>query len=249
MSALVSEALPRHTCTLASSASDVRESQALRFRVFAEEMGAAIDGGADRLDQDALDPHCDHLLVRDARGRLLASTRLLSCTGAQRAGRFYSAHEFAMDSIEKLHGRKLEVGRTCVHPDFRNGTSIAVLWSGLARYARDNQVDYLFGCASISLDRDPDDAHHIMEDLRHRCMSASDLRVSPIRPLPQRSVKYRKTRMPPLLKGYVSLGARACGEPCWDPDFNCADVFMLLNLKEMHPRYARRFLGAALSPR
>lgn len=249
MSAVVSDALPRYTCQLACTAADVRESQALRYQIFAEEMGAAIDGGRDKLDQDALDPYCEHLLVRDNDGKLVASTRLLTCAGAEKAGSFYSAHEFAMAPIAGLQGRKLEVGRTCVHADYRSGATIAVLWSGLAQYAVEHDIDYLFGCASIPMEDKPEDAYRIMEDIRHRYMSAPDLRVSPSQPLPTREVDYTKTRMPPLLKAYVSLGARACGEPYWDADFNCADVFMLLNLREMHPRYAKRFLGSAIPPR
>lgn len=248
MAVVEKEVVPRFSCSLAASPADVRASQKLRYCIFAQEMGAAIEGGPEGLDADALDPHCEHLIVRNAAGELVASTRLLTGETAARHGGFYSEQEFEMDAIKALSGRKLEVGRTCVHADYRNGSTIAVLWSGLADYVAENGIDYLFGCASIEMG-DPDAAYRIMEDIRNRCMSAPDLRVAPRKPLPARKVSFNKTRMPPLLKAYVSLGARACGEPFWDTDFNCADVFMLLNLRELHPRYARRFLGPRLANR
>lgn len=242
MAVVAEDVLPRFSCGLAQNADEVRESQKLRYQIFAGEMGAQIDGGPDLLDQDELDPYCEHLIVRNAQGEIVACTRLLTCEGAERAGHFYSAHEFDIDGIVRLEGRKLEVDRTCVHADYRNGTTIAVLWSGLADYVAQNGIDYLFGCASVPLD-DLDGAHRIMQEIRNRYMSAPDLRVAPSHALPERVVSFERTRMPPLLKAYVSLGARACGEPYWDTEFHCADVFMLLNLRELHPRYAKRFLG------
>ncbi len=247
MAVVASHALPRFTCDLASTPAEIRESQQLRYDIFAREMGAAIDGGAEGLDRDDLDAYCEHLIVRNEVGQIVACTRLLDGETAARAGGYYSAHEFAMAPIQALQGHKLEVGRTCVHADYRSGATIAVLWSGLARHVARQGIDYLFGCASIPLDRDRDAAHCIMEEIRNRYMSAPDLRVTPTRSLPARQVEFSRVRMPPLLKAYLSLGARACGEPHWDTDFNCADVFMLLNLKELHPRYARRFLGPVLA--
>ncbi len=245
MAVLAKEALPRYSCSLASTAAEIKEAQKLRYRIFALEMGASIDGGPELLDHDALDAHCEHLLVRNSDAEVVACTRLLTGEVAARIGGFYSAHEFRLDAIHALPGRKLEIGRTCVHADYRTGATIAVLWSGLAEYVADNGIDYLFGCASIPLD-DVDATHRIMQEIRERYMSAPDLRVEPVLPLPPRNVPFNRTRMPPLLKAYVSLGARACGEAFWDTEFRCADVFMLLNLRELHPRYMKRFLGPTL---
>lgn len=248
MAVVEKEVVPRFSCTLAGTSQDIKASQQLRYQIFAQEMGAQIDGGPELRDQDHFDAHCDHLIVRNAAGEVVASTRLLTSEASVHTGGFYSEHEFDLSQINALQGRKLEVGRTCVAADYRNGTTIAVLWSGLADYVADNDIDYMFGCASIEL-ADPDAAYRIMADIRHRYMSAPDLRVAPLKPLPNRNVEFAKTRMPPLLKAYVSLGARACGEPYWDTEFRCADVFMLLNLRELHPRYARHFLGPRLANR
>ena len=248
MAVVAEDVRPRFQCALAQTEAELKQSQKLRYAIFAQEMGADIDGGSEQLDSDRFDAHCEHLIVRNDDGKIVASTRLLTCQGATNAGEFYSAHEFDISQITRLEGRKLEVGRTCVHPDYRNGTTIAVLWSGLADYVKKHGIDYLFGCASIGLD-DPHAARCMLQDIQDRYLSAPDLRVHPLHSLPAEAVDYQRHRMPPLLKAYVSLGARACGEAYWDKDFNCVDVFMLLNLRELHPRYAKRFLGTStLSP-
>lgn len=241
------ESAPRFRVGLAQNAAEVLEAQQLRYRIFAEEMGAQIDGGEQGIDADELDAYCEHLIVRDDAGRMVACTRLLTGTQAAKAGGFYSEHEFQIDAIKGLVGNQLEVGRTCVDADFRNGATIATLWSGLADYVAENQIDYLFGCASVGLE-DEEEALRILQSINERYMSAPDLRVESRKPYPTRPVDTEgRCRMPPLVKAYVSLGARACGEAYWDEDFHCVDVFVLLNIKELHPRYRRRFLGPRLA--
>jgi putative hemolysin len=137
---------------LAYTPAEVLETQRLRYRVFAEEMGAQIKDGGQRIDRDWLDHFCHHLLVRDTEtGQVVASTRLITDAQAQAAGGFYSAQEFDLRNILALPGRKLEVGRTCVHPDYRSGAVIALLWAGLAEFVRERGFAWLFGCASIEL--------------------------------------------------------------------------------------------------
>ena len=106
----------------------------------------------------------------------------------------------------------------------------------------------MFGCASIGLEDGGATAHAILDTIRAKSMSPMSQRVRPYYGLPQADKKLEgSVRMPPLLKAYVSLGAKACGEAYWDRDFNCADVFMLLNVSDLNPRYARHFLGRAAS--
>jgi len=233
---------------LATTPEDVRESQQLRYRIFAEELGANLSGAEDGMDRDRFDAHCQHLLVRDVEtGHIVASTRLLTDDAAHRAGGFYSATEFDMEPILALDGRKLEVGRTCVDPSFRQGAAIAVLWSGLAGFIQLQGIDYLFGCASIKLDDQGVRATAIMNRLRQHAFATPEHRVEPRLPLPPVTVADDSITapLPPLLKAYVRLGARACGEACWDPDFNVADVFMLLDVDELDPSYSRHFMDRA----
>lgn len=236
----------RLSVELATTIDDVRASQALRYRVFGSEMGAAVKGASNQLDQDHFDDYCQHLLVKEAEsGRIIASTRLLLGEQASKAGSFYSASEFEMDALNSLPGRSLEVGRTCVDPSFRQGAAIAVLWSGLADFIRQFEITHLFGCASIEMDDGGVVAQAIMNNVRQHAMSDEQWRVTPknpLPPLPEGAEAVVSAPLPPLLKAYFRLGAVACGEPCYDPDFNCADILVLVDVAKMDASYTRHFL-------
>lgn len=235
---------PRFEVSFATTPDAVAETQRLRYRIFAGELGASIEGGIDR---DRFDPWCRHLTVREtATGRLVACTRMLAAEEAARTGGFYSAGEFDLAMVDALPGRCLEIGRTCVDREYRSGAVIGLLWQGIAAHVLRDGFDYLFGCASIPLNDGGVAAHAILGELRARCLAPAYQRVRPYEPLPLPDASPpARVRMPPLLKAYVSLGARVCGDAYWDREFNCADVFMLLNIPELHPRYARHFLGRA----
>lgn len=225
--------------------------QRLRYRIFAEELGARLPDAEQGLDRDEFDPHCQHLVVRDlATGRIVASTRVLDESGAARTGRFYSAGEFVLDNILSLPGRRVEIGRTCVDPAFRNGAVIATLWQGIGQLIGTQGVDYLFGCASVSLSGGREFAEAIIRRILDKHLAPENMRVRPLHTLPRLDAKLDDVvpRMPPLLRTYVNLGARACGEPCWDPEFGVADIFMLLDLRELNPRFARHFLPSLTPP-
>lgn len=230
---------------LAVGTTAVRQAQALRYRVFGEELGATLKHGHAGLDVDDFDAHCHHLLVRDARtGEVVGCTRLLNGADARRIGGFYSEGEFDLGAIPRLPGKLLEVGRTCISPQCRQGAAIAVLWSGIAGYIQLHGVDYLFGCASVPLGEGDYHAAAVMNRLRRQAMARTALRATPKVPLRCNTVPpgVLDAPLPALLKAYVRLGARACGEPCRDPDFEVGDVLMLLDLSELNPNYARHFL-------
>ena len=236
---------PRFAVKFARSNDELLETQRLRYRIFAEEMGARIDDDGTRLDRDAFDIHCRHLYVRDhASGAIVACTRILTDDRAADAGGFYSADEFDLGALERLPGRSMEIGRTCVAAEFRSGAVIALLWSGIAELIAEEGFDYLFGCASVGLEDGGANARAVLRALQADYLSPPYHRVRPRKPLPAADARPTgPARMPPLLKAYVNLGAKACGEPYWDADFNCGDVFMLLNVMDLNPRYARRFFG------
>lgn len=237
---------PRYTVSLARTPAEIEGTQRLRYAIFAGELGAQIDDQGSGLDRDQYDAHCRHLLVRDATsGLVVACTRILTDDRAMFTGGFYSGGEFDLGLLESLPGRAMEVGRTCVSPTHRHGAVIATLWSGLADMVARENFSYLFGCASIGMDDGGANAHAIAGLLRADYLSPAWHRVTPRRPLPacDGAPAAQSPRLPPLLKAYVALGAKACGEAYYDEEFNCADVFMLLNVGELHPRYARRFFG------
>jgi len=224
----------------------LREAQALRYRVFSAEFDAKLNGAELGLDMDDYDIHCSHIGVRDLNsGELVATTRLLDHQAAAGLGRYYSEEEFALHGLAKLEGPVLEIGRTCVDIAYRNGATIAVLWGELAEVLNEGGYRYLMGCASISMQDGGIQAHAVMQRLRERYLCTEHLRAEPKHPLPQLDLPGNViAEMPPLLKAYMRLGAKICGEPCWDRDFQVADVFILLKRDELCPRYARHFKAA-----
>jgi len=224
----------------------LQEAQALRFAVFSREFNARLQGAEEGLDRDEYDRHCWHIGVRDLNsGRLVATTRLLDHRAARSLGRFYSEEEFALHGLDRLPGRVLEIGRTCVDPAYRNGGTIAVLWGELAEVLNEGNYSYLMGCASIPMQDGGVQAEAIMQRLREHHLCTESLRAEPLKPLPPTQIPSNvSAQMPPLLKAYMRLGAKVCGEPCWDEDFQVADVFILLKRDNLCPRYARHFRAA-----
>lgn len=237
---------PRFHCYLAQTQRDIEDSLRLRYCVFAKEMGAQINAEFDSqgagMERDAYDAHCRHLLVRDRRShKLVASTRILSHERRDQAGGFYSANEFDLSALASLSGRFMEIGRTCVHPDYRRGAVIAVLWSGISDFIRSGHYQHLIGCASIDLSNGYGRAHGIFNQLKEDHSSPPALRITPRRAVPEADLPEGPLRLPPLLKAYMNLGAKVGGPPCWDPEFGVADLFMHLQIENLRPRYARHF--------
>lgn len=223
----------------------VADAQRLRAEVFGDEYGVQFDG-PEGLDIDHYDAFCLHLNVYDvANDLLIATTRLLSQEKAAEAGGFYSGQEFDLSAISRMPGRILEVGRTCVHPDYRSGGAITVLWSALAEYLMAEGFSHLIGCASISLADGGTTLASVMPTLREKYFVDNELRVSPNREIILSASGTGPVSVPPLLKAYLRMGCRIGGEACWDPEFNCADVFIVLDVQALAGRYAQRFLKTA----
>ena len=237
---------PRFTTLIAADIEMIRAAQALRYRVFAEEMGARLHSPEPGLDIDDIDPYCDHLVVFDThRHQVIGCTRLLRDDQAARLGQFYSESEFHLAGILALPGRLLEVGRTCVDSSYRGGVVIASLWSGLAEYVRQHNFDYLMGCASISPGPSGFAVDAVYRNIEPDQFGPAALGVSPVHPVPAwKRCQRDESGIPPLLQAYLRLGAQVCGEPCWDEDFNVMDVFVLLKIERLQARYERHFIGA-----
>ncbi|MFA6902369.1 MAG: GNAT family N-acetyltransferase [Gallionellaceae bacterium] len=230
---------------LARTENEVREAQKLRYKVFAEEMGAKIPGREERIDQDRYDRYCDHLLVRDTdTNEVVGTYRILSPDQAKKAGGYYSEGEFDLSRLDNLRSSMVEVGRSCVHPDYRGGGVITLLWAGMAQYMVKNKYEYLIGCASISMADGGHNAANIYNKVKLDSMSPLEWRVFPNCALPVDALDDQaEVFLPPLVKGYLRLGAYVCGDPAWDPDFNTADLLVLLPMSRLNKRYAKHFLG------
>ena len=230
--------------SLAANPREIEEAQRLRYRVFGLEMGANLPTRIPGGDQDIYDASCDHLVCRDENtGEVIGTSRILSPDNARRIGSYYTENEFDLVRLAHLRPRLVEIGRSCVHPDYRTGATITLLWAGLAKYMLENQYEYLVGCASISMA----DGGHGAASIFHRLgehLSPLEYRVFPRCPLPLAALdQTRNADLPPLIKGYLRAGAWICGEPAWDPDFNTADLPVLLHMGRVDGRYAKHFLG------
>jgi len=229
---------------LARSESEIREAQKLRWKIFAEELGARLRSAEPGVDRDMVDPYCEHLIVRDQDGGEVVGTyRLLTGAQARRLGGFYSDEEFDLTRLRHLQDRTVEVGRSCVHPGYRNGATIALLWAGIAQFMQRHRCEYLMGCASLGMADGGHTAASLYNRLRETSLSPIEYRVFPRCALPlDRLDATLPAELPPLVKGYVRCGAYVCGEPAWDPDFHTADLLMLLPLSRLDGRYARHFM-------
>jgi putative hemolysin len=235
----------RYHVSLAVDDAEIREAQRLRHKVFAEEMGAHLPTILPDHDIDRFDPYCDHLLVRELeRGEVVGTYRILSPESARHIGSYYAEQEFDLARLHDLRPRMAELGRSCVHPDHRGGAVIARLWMGLADYMTRHGHSYIVGCASIAMHDGGHVAARVYRQLAARHPAPIEWRVTPRCRLPLESLDDgRDAPLPPLIKGYTRLGALVCGEPAWDPDFNTADLLMLLPMAQPNRGYARRLLG------
>jgi putative hemolysin len=233
---------PRLALSVARTAAEVEEAQRLRYKVFAEEMGAAIGSGNSGLDCDEFDAWCDHLIVRDADTlRVIGTYRILPPHRAREAGRLYSDGEFDLARLSHLRPALIEIGRSCVHRNYRSGSAILLLWAGLAQYMKLHGYRHLIGCASASLADGGMQAARVRDQLQ-TYLTDPEYRVFPRLPFPHEKIeRAANCEIPPLIKGYLRVGARVCGEPAWDPDFNSADFLIWLSLDQLNARYARHF--------
>ncbi|MDP9044928.1 MAG: GNAT family N-acetyltransferase [Pseudomonadota bacterium] len=232
---------------------EVRLAQQLRYLVFAEEMGARLSVPTHAPaghDIDLFDPFCEHLLVR-APGRgaesgpVIGTYRVLTPANARRVGSLYSDGEFDLTRLRPLRARMVELGRSCVHPDWRSGSAILALWGALAEFMQRNGLDTMIGCASVSMRDGGHFAASLWTSLRDTHLAPIQWAVTPRLALPVDQLQTDLVvEAPALIKGYLRCGAKVLGPPAWDPDFNTADLPLLLRIEDLPPRYSKRFLGA-----
>jgi Putative hemolysin len=243
-------ARPGVTVAWARHLDEVRAAQRLRFEVFAGEMGARLATPLPGHDVDLFDPYCEHLLVREREtAEVIGTYRVLTPAQAKRVGSFYSDVEFDLWRLRQLRGRMVELGRSCVRADHRQGGVILMLWTALFEFMQASRLDTMMGCASIPMLHNGvvsgDVAASIWRQLRQTHLAGIELRVTPRLPLPVEALDASLAVDPPaLIKGYLRLGARVLGAPAWDPDFNTADLPMMMRVQDLPQRYRRHFLGA-----
>ncbi|OQO90933.1 GNAT family N-acetyltransferase [Saccharomonospora piscinae] len=247
-----------YTTSIAHTPEQVEAARRLRHRVFAGELGARLPATAEPgLDADPFDRHCDHLLATDdSTGEVVGTYRLLP---PGRTAELYSATEFDLSPLAPLRRSLIEMGRSCVHPDHRDGGVITAMWSALARYALLSGHRYLAGSASVPLADGGYAAEQTWRLVRERNLSPRRWRVRPHLPWPVSEAPENgracraigsgaapdRRAVPPLLRGYLRLGAWVCGPPAHDPEFGVADFFVLLPFDRIDDHYLRHFLCGA----
>jgi putative hemolysin len=236
-----------YSLLVARDTDEVRAAQRLRYQVFADEMGATVHGDAPGVETDAFDEFCDHLIVRDDHtGEVVGTYRMLPPDRASAAGKLYSETEFDLAALDSLRPALVETGRSCVHRDHRSGAVVSLVWAGIARYMLLHGHTWLAGCASVPLADGGPLAAKVWDTVCAKHYAPEEYRVQPYQPWdPDPITRSNRGPLPPLLKGYLRLGAWVCGRPAHDPDFGVADFFMLLDLNRVDQRYLRFFLGAA----
>lgn len=248
---------------LATTRKEIRRAQKLRYKVFYEEMSAVAPAHLKliRRDKDAFDKVCDHLLVIDhehvagplksKRPKVVGTYRLLRQDVANRHFGFYTSHEFAIDALIARHEdqRFLELGRSCVLAPYRNKKTVELLWQGIWAYVLHHRIDVMFGCASLEGTR-PEEMREELAFLHHYARPHEDWSAGA---LPGRRTemnlvskealdpKRALVSLPPLIKGYLRLGAKIGDGAVVDPQFGTTDVLIILRVAEIEPRYIQYY--------
>lgn len=242
-------AVPALSVRWARHQDEVRAAQRLRYDVFVREMGASLNTPLAGHDIDLFDDFCEHLLVcEEAGGEVVGTYRVLTPAQARRVGSTYSDTEFDLTRLRDIRARMVELGRSCVHAEHRQGGVILALWGALAGFMHRNRLDTMIGCASIPMTHNGrpggDAAASIWRQLSATHMAPIQYHVQPRLALPVERLDGSLDVEPPaLIRGYLRLGAKVLGAPAWDPDFNSADLPMLMRIADLPPRYRRHFLG------
>jgi L-ornithine Nalpha-acyltransferase len=253
---------------LARTRREVAAAQALRYRVFYKEMGASASLATWILqrDVDQYDRSCDHLLVIDRQrrglvpwvfGQVVGTCRLMPRSVADRHGGFYSAGEYDLAPVLAWPGECLELGRSCVDPEYRNRAVIDRLWTGIAEYVLSRDIGLLFGCASLPGTR-PEELADRLSYLHHFHLAPPELRPRAVaeryvdmQRLPASAIDPRAAwaGLPPLLKGYLRLGAWVGDGAVVDRQFNTTDVCIILQTEQVTRRYFRHYETRVRRPR
>jgi putative hemolysin len=246
---------PRYTLLLSTDPTLIDAAQRLRHDVFTTEPGFALAGASDGRDADRFDEFCDHLLVReDNTGELVGCYRMLPPPGAIAAGGLYTATEFDVTGLDALRPSLVEMGRAVVRDDHRNGGVVLLMWAGILAYLDRSGYDYVTGCVSVPVE-DSDIAGRQIRGVRdfvlRRHAAPSEYTVYPYRPVTidgeglDAIEPPARVTVPPLMRGYLRLGAQVCGEPAHDLDFGVGDFPALLDKRRADTRYLTRLRSVA----
>lgn len=245
---------------LARTPRELRKTQSLRYKVFYREMAAQADTKTRlfRRDEDRFDRICDHLLVLDhdvltarKKPKIVGTYRLLRQQIAEKHDGFYTANEFDIEPLLERHPHQnfLELGRSCVLPAYRGSRTVELLWHGIWSYVLAHKIDVMFGCASFP-GTNPDDNAIALSFLHHNAVAENDWAVkalpsrrTPMDILPKTEISARQAlrHLPPLVKGYLRLGAKIGNGAVIDHQFGTTDVLIVMPVSEIDQRYIKHY--------
>jgi len=244
---------------LADSAAEVEAAQGLRYRVFYEEMTAAPSPEMRRLrlDFDDFDAYCDHLLVIDLERsnglpRVVGTYRLLRRSVAVREGGFYTEQEFDLSALLREPGEMVELGRSCVDPEYRSRGVMQLLWRGLAGYVHHYEIGIMFGCASFP-GTSPEDMDAALSYLHYYHLAPRPFRPRALEHhyvsmgrLPRSGIDAQTAfeDLPPLIKGYLRVGGFVGDGAVIDHQFNTTDVCVIVKTDRLNAKYEKRYRKA-----
>jgi putative hemolysin len=249
---------------LAETPAEVEAAQRLRYRIFYDDMAArpTPEMAAVQRDFDSFDDYCDHLLVFDTRGgggpeTVIGTYRVMRRSAAAARGQFYSADEYDISNLLAYPGEILELGRSCIDAAYRTGTTMQLLWRGIAEYVLAHNIELMFGCASLP-NTDPDRLALPLAYLYHHHLAPPALRPWAVperyvamNRIPPDGISPRRAMqmLPPLIKGYLRLGAFIGEGAVIDHEFGTTDVCVVVKTEWVTDRYYRHYTlaGAARS--
>ena len=231
---------------LAQTTADVRAAQQLRFEVFNLELNEGLEQSyATGLDADPFDAVCDHLMVEQvSTGHIVGTYRLQTGVSAANHLGYYCAQEFEFSVFEPVRNKIVELGRACVHRQHRNLVVLGLLWKGIADYATARNARYLIGCSSLT-SQNPAEGASAYSELCRKNLVATPFRTQPLAhcECPLETVTEEKTSIPKLLRAYLTVGAKICGPPALDRQFQTIDFLTLLDIDSISPQTRERFLS------
>lgn len=244
---------------LARSENEILTAQRVRFSVFHNEFGAKLDDSSMQMerDHDLFDAYCDHLIVLDTElpgegpDQIVGTYRLMRKPHAAKAGGYYSADEFAVASLMERHADRnfLELGRSCVLPAYRGKRTIELLWQGIWSYARQNEIDVMIGCASFA-GTIPAQHAEALTFLNTHAKVRGEWHIAPLPGrhvcmdmMPEEAIDLKSAinKLPPLIKGYLRLGAAFGDGAVIDPIFKTIDVMVVLPVENIKQRYKSHY--------
>ena len=232
----------------AENPAEIRQAQRLRFRVFKEEQGRLDALTGDDCESDVFDATCAHILIVDRKdGSVVGTCRLRAGSCIRKKEGFYSAREYRFSGLEPYVEKTVELGRSCVAPEFRNGSAAALLWTGLAECRKRMAFNYMLGCASLEHNDFPL-ARALFRKMTEkglvteapRAVVRRGFRLPPGETARDQDDRLLKT-LPPLFKGYLRIGAKICGAPAFDREFGSIDFPVWFDFINLPDKYCRHF--------